>query len=238
MLSPYNITMNNKIEYYYKHYLLKNILTSVSFTCWLIERYIYLPIKGNVENSALNHRLGNLRFRSDTVYRFRTMKVYQIYKKQNERYRKNMETIARASESMGISQHILLEHHNVDAAILFYKSPYLELLKYSFPSWRQIGESFRDLLIYFRQRWIEYVWKRFEGPYFYHWTRRILSYRLRGNDPEKIFFIGYRWEMQKYFREKRLGKKARREKQIRYYKLLKDRLHNKAASTTIQEANI
>jgi hypothetical protein len=223
----------NNIEYYYKHYVLKNILTSVSFICWLIERYIYLPIKGKVEDSALNYRLGNLRFRSDTVCRFRGMKVYQIYKKQNERYRKNMETIAKASESTGIPQHILLEHHNADETILFYKGNYLELLKYSFPSWRQIVESFRDLLIYFKQRWIEYVWKRFDDPYFYHWTRRVLSYRLRGNDPEKIFLIGYRWERQKYFREKRIGKKLRREKQIRYQKSLKDRLNNKATNAVI-----
>lgn len=231
----------NNIEYYYKHYVLKNILTSVSFTCWLVERYIYLPISVRVEDSALNYRLGNLRYRSDTVCRFRGMKIYLGYKKQNERYRKNMETIARASESTGIPQHILLEHHNADTTILFYKGNYLELLKYSFPSWIQVGESFRDLLIYFKQRWQYYVWKHVNNFYMIHYVLRILHYRLRKirkEDPDKVIMICYRLERQWYFREKRLDKKFRREKQIRYQKSLKDRLQYEASIAVIIKPNI
>jgi hypothetical protein len=210
---------------------------------------IFLPIMDRVEISALSYRIRHLGEKDYKISRFRRMQLYKYNKAQKEIYKENMETIAKISDETRIPQYILLETFDLNRSMIVYNGKNDKQEKYSIlepiyyiykllPSFKQATKAVLDLLIYFKQRWIEYVWKRFEGPYFYHWTRRVLSYRLRGNDPKKIFFIGYRWEVQKYYREKRLGKKLRREKQIKHQMALNKRLQIEAQKATIGQSNI
>jgi hypothetical protein len=229
--------MNKKYYFIIKYFHRRTTFSILKFIYSIYEFIVVkviTPIADRIEISAIRYRLRNLGYIDAQIYRFRRMQSYQYNKAQMSLYRKNMEVIAKISDETGIPQYILLEAHNVERSILVYKSKndkqtktysILEPIYYTYqllPSLKQTLGGIRDLLIYFRQRFQEHVWNRVEEFYFYHWIYRTLLYRIRGKSEEKAWTICYKWEYQKYlYKEKRL----RREKQIRYYKSLKNRLH-------------
>jgi hypothetical protein len=171
--------------------------------------------------------------REKCTNRFFQLRDYKNNKLKKIIYSQNMKLMAELSEEKNIPQHKLRELFDsyADNTILSYTdNDYLDGAVQDIHYYiHEIRKDLKSLCVFIKEKIMDGC-----GEEIQYKTLRFILVRLRCKTYKQNNLILNKWYAIRFYRNQRL----RREKQIRYYKSLKNRLHTKTTDTTIQEANI